>query len=163
MRWFRVTAAQSGGLIWPCILPLAGCGGAQSALASAGREAERIADLFWWDDRRLCRRLACRNSYGDLRRTRASRRRPQASSEADNCGRRLRAAGGADESVSGRPGNLPTDSAENPFIPAQPMRAKQPLATMIERSNGSFVSHSLGLDNTHPFHNTRPLPLSSIS
>ena len=29
-------------------LLLAGCGGAQSALAPAGREAERIADIFWW-------------------------------------------------------------------------------------------------------------------
>jgi cytochrome c oxidase subunit 2 len=29
-------------------LALAGCGGPQSALAPAGRGAERIADLFWW-------------------------------------------------------------------------------------------------------------------
>lgn len=29
-------------------LLMAGCGGVQSALSPAGREAERIADLFWW-------------------------------------------------------------------------------------------------------------------
>jgi cytochrome c oxidase subunit 2 len=30
------------------ILALTGCGGAQSALRPAGRDAERIAELFWW-------------------------------------------------------------------------------------------------------------------
>jgi cytochrome c oxidase subunit II len=30
------------------VLLLAGCGGAQSALAPAGREAARIAELWWW-------------------------------------------------------------------------------------------------------------------
>jgi cytochrome c oxidase subunit II len=34
--------------LWFCALPLAGCGGAQSALEPAGRDAQRIADLFWW-------------------------------------------------------------------------------------------------------------------
>ena len=34
--------------LWVCVLPLAGCTGAQSTLAPAGREAERIANLFWW-------------------------------------------------------------------------------------------------------------------
>src|SRR5688500_14147849 len=34
---------------WACsALLLAGCAGAQSALAPAGRSAERIASLFWW-------------------------------------------------------------------------------------------------------------------
>jgi cytochrome c oxidase subunit II len=31
-----------------CALALAGCSGAQSALDPAGRQAERVADLFWW-------------------------------------------------------------------------------------------------------------------
>src|SRR5687768_17113492 len=43
--WGRYAAwsmALAGGLI------LTGCGGVQSTLAPAGREAEQIADLFWW-------------------------------------------------------------------------------------------------------------------
>ncbi|HUQ93819.1 MAG TPA: cytochrome c oxidase subunit II [Bryobacteraceae bacterium] len=35
-------------LLWSSLLLLAGCGGPQSALAPAGRSAERIAELFWW-------------------------------------------------------------------------------------------------------------------
>ena len=31
-----------------CVLPLAACNGAQSALAAAGHDASRIAALFWW-------------------------------------------------------------------------------------------------------------------
>jgi cytochrome c oxidase subunit II len=30
------------------ILTITGCSGSQSALAPPGREAERIANLFWW-------------------------------------------------------------------------------------------------------------------
>src|SRR5262249_14845955 len=37
LRWLPVS----------CSLPMAGCAGAQSALAPAGREAERIAQIFW--------------------------------------------------------------------------------------------------------------------
>src|SRR5688572_10458880 len=33
---------------WSAALWLSACGGAQSALDPAGREAERIAVLFWW-------------------------------------------------------------------------------------------------------------------
>jgi len=35
-------------LLCACALWLAACGGVQSSLAPAGREAERIARLFWW-------------------------------------------------------------------------------------------------------------------
>jgi len=35
-------------LFWVSALPLVGCSGIQSTLAPAGREAERIANLFWW-------------------------------------------------------------------------------------------------------------------
>jgi cytochrome c oxidase subunit 2 len=34
--------------VWLLFLAFAGCGGAQSTLAPAGRGAERIASLFWW-------------------------------------------------------------------------------------------------------------------
>lgn len=35
-------------LVWPLVLWLPGCAGIQSSLAPAGREAERIATIFWW-------------------------------------------------------------------------------------------------------------------
>jgi cytochrome c oxidase subunit 2 len=35
-------------LLYASILLLAGCGGNQSALDPASREAKRIAHLFWW-------------------------------------------------------------------------------------------------------------------
>jgi cytochrome c oxidase subunit 2 len=41
-------AVRLWGIVTAGVLGLAGCGGAQSALAPAGRSAERIADLFWW-------------------------------------------------------------------------------------------------------------------
>ena len=37
-----------GWLALSCVLVVSGCSGSQSALAPAGREAERIANLFWW-------------------------------------------------------------------------------------------------------------------
>jgi cytochrome c oxidase subunit II len=39
---------HAGWSIWPLILPLCGCSGAQSALNPAGQQAEEIATLFWW-------------------------------------------------------------------------------------------------------------------
>src|SRR5687767_5511526 len=40
-------AGRTRWLFWAYTLPLAGCGGAQSTLEPAGRDAQRIADLFW--------------------------------------------------------------------------------------------------------------------
>jgi cytochrome c oxidase subunit II len=57
MRYARhprnINLVRSGGhaclwLVSGCALGLASCGGPQSALDPAGREAERIAELFWW-------------------------------------------------------------------------------------------------------------------
>jgi cytochrome c oxidase subunit 2 len=46
----RVCTNRNAGrwVVLACALVVGGCNGAQSALDPAGREAERIADLFWW-------------------------------------------------------------------------------------------------------------------
>ncbi|HEX5733574.1 MAG TPA: cytochrome c oxidase subunit II [Blastocatellia bacterium] len=46
----RVCGSRNAGrwVVLACALVVGGCNGAQSALDPAGREAERIAHLFWW-------------------------------------------------------------------------------------------------------------------
>src|SRR5918999_116171 len=44
----RLMRGTSRWLLWVSVLLPAGCSGAASALDPAGRQAERIAILFWW-------------------------------------------------------------------------------------------------------------------
>src|SRR5688572_18240544 len=45
---FQFLAVFSAVAVLASALPVAGCGGPQSALFPAGRESSQIADLFWW-------------------------------------------------------------------------------------------------------------------